>query len=124
MSHCVLVVDDDPDIRDTVIEILEERGHEAVGVANGNEALATLQKLDEDPCLILLDLMMPGMDGRTFREAQLQDPKLAAIPVVVVSAFRDVETTATELGVAGHVKKPVSLKELMEVIEKFCPPAS
>lgn len=114
----ILVVDDDPDIRDTVIEVLEEHGLRAQGAANGVEALRALRDDPELPRLILLDLMMPGMDGRAFREAQLADPALAPIPVVVISAFRDSAETAEQLGAAGHLTKPVSLDDLLDVIQQ------
>jgi CheY-like chemotaxis protein len=120
MAHRVLVVDDDPDIRETVIEVLEENGHRAFGAANGVEALDHLRKSDELPCLILLDLMMPTMDGPSFRSEQLKDPALSPIPVVVISAFRDSAETAKELDAAGHLSKPVSLDDLIELVERFC----
>ena len=120
MLHRVLIVDDDPDIRDTVIEVLEEQGCEVLGAANGNEALAKLRAAPDHPCLILLDLMMPVMDGRAFREAQLEDPAISEIPVVVISAFRDVADTADAMGVAAHVKKPVSLKDLIALVHRYC----
>ena len=122
MSHRVLVVDDDPDLRDAMVEVLEESGHAATGVANGNEALAHLRSSLDQPCLILLDLMMPVMDGRTFREEQLRDPTLSPIPVIVISAFHDVDQTAAQMQAAAHVKKPVSLRDLVQLVERFCPP--
>lgn len=122
MSHRVLVVDDDPDIREAMIEVLEEHGHAATGVGNGNEALEHLRANPVHPCLILLDLMMPVMDGRQFREEQMRDPALSPIPVIVISAFRDVQQTAEKMQVAAHVKKPVSLRELVQLVERFCPP--
>lgn len=121
MSHHVLVVDDDPDIREAMIEVLEENGHAATGAANGNEALAQLRASAIHPCLILLDLMMPVMDGRAFREEQLRDPALSPIPVIVISAFRDVAQTAAQMQVATYVKKPVSLQDLVQLVERFCP---
>lgn len=120
MSHHILVVDDDPDIRDTIVEILEEAGHVAQSAANGNEALARLRASGDVPCLILLDLMMPIMDGRAFREEQLKDPALSPIPVIVISAFRDTAETAKQLAAAGHLQKPVSLDALLGVVETFC----
>ena len=120
MSHHVLVVDDDPDIRAAMIEVLEESGHQATGAANGNEALVQLRANPEHPCLILLDLMMPVMDGREFREQQMLDPALSPIPVIVISAFRDVEQTAAQMKVAAHVKKPVRLSDLVELVERYC----
>jgi len=120
MGHRILVVDDDPDIRETLVEILEESGHEALSAANGNEALQTLRGASDPPCLILLDLMMPVMDGRAFREAQLADPALAPIPVIVISAFKDSGQTAQELEVAGHLSKPVTLDALLSVVDTYC----
>jgi CheY-like chemotaxis protein len=120
MAHRVLVVDDDPDIRETVIEVLQENGHRAQGASNGVEALERLRGSDELPCLILLDLMMPTMDGQAFRAEQLRDPQLSPIPVVVISAFRDSAEKAKELDAAAHLTKPVSLDELMDVVARFC----
>jgi CheY-like chemotaxis protein len=120
MPHRILVIDDDPDIRDTLVEVLEENGHHAVGASNGDDALAQLRRADEHPCLILLDLMMPVMDGRAFREEQLKDPALSLIPVIVLSAFRDSAETARQLAVAGHLSKPVRLDVLMSMVESFC----
>jgi len=124
VSHRVLVVDDDPDIREAMIEVLEENGHVATGAANGNEALIALRSSTDQPCLILLDLMMPVMDGRQFREEQMRDPALSPIPVIVISAFRDVAQTAEDMKVAAHVKKPVSLRDLVQLVERFCPRAT
>jgi CheY-like chemotaxis protein len=120
MPHRVLVVDDDPDIRETVIEVLEENGHRAQGAANGAEALRQLRADGELPCLILLDLMMPEMDGEAFRAEQLKDPALSPIPVIVISAFRDSAERAKGMDAAGHLPKPVSLDALIELIERFC----
>jgi len=120
VPHRVLVVDDDPDLREAMIEVLQENGHAATGAANGNEALTALRAATEQPCLILLDLMMPIMDGRQFREEQMRDPALSPIPVIVISAFRDVAQTAEEMKVAAHVKKPVSLRDLVQLVERFC----
>jgi len=68
----------------------------------------------------LLDLMMPVMDGRDLREEQMRDPALSPIPVIVISAFRDVEQTAQQMKVAAHVKKPVSLRDLVQLVERYC----
>jgi two-component system, OmpR family, response regulator CpxR len=120
-THRVLVVDDDVEIRETLIEVLEEAGFEAVGAADGKEALAQLRDPQDRWCVVLLDLMMPNMDGRTFRAHQLQDPVLSPIPVVIVSAMTDVAETAEELQVAAHVTKPVPLAQLMQIVDRFCP---
>ena len=120
MTHRVLVVDDDPDIRETLIEVLEENGHAAFGASNGNEALDKLRAADSPPCLILLDLMMPIMDGEAFREEQLRDPALSPIPVVVISAFKDSAERAQQLKASGHLGKPVSVNDLISMVETFC----
>lgn len=119
--HRVLVVDDDTDIRETIIEVLEDAGYQAVGAANGIEALAQLRAPEDSWCVVLLDLMMPQMDGRTFRVEQLQDPALSPIPVVIVSAMTDVAEAAEELQVAAHVTKPVPLAKLVQIVDRFCP---
>jgi len=64
--------------------------------------------------------MMPVMDGRAFREEQLQTPELAAIPVVLFSAYRDVAKTAGELNAAGHLAKPLNLTTLLQTVRRYC----
>jgi len=120
----ILMVDDDDDVRDSLLEFLQDHGHRTIGAANGVEALALLDSLDEPPCLIILDLMMPGMDGGTFRGQQLRRPALANIPVVVVSAYKDVEDRARELDVVRCLSKPIDLKVLLQIVEKTCALAS
>ena len=120
-GHRILVVDDEEMIRDSIVEFLDENGYQGVGAADGQEALDKLAAAGAPlPCLILLDLMMPIMDGRSFREHQLQTPELAAIPVVVFSAYRDVAKTAGELNAAGHLPKPVKLSELLRTVQEHC----
>lgn len=119
MSSRVLVVDDDPEVRETMIEVLEERGYEAVGASDGVEALAQLRDPEDRWCVVLLDLMMPNMDGHAFRREQLLDPILSSIPVVIVSARADVSAAAEELQVSAHVTKPVTLAELVRVVKTF-----
>ena len=85
------VVDDDPDMREALRLVLELRGYSVEEAADGQRALELLRS-NPGCCLILLDLMMPGMNGWQFRKAQQEAPELAAIPVVVLSAMRDVCT--------------------------------
>lgn len=118
--HRILVVDDDPEIRETVIEVLEDAGYQAVGASDGIEALAQLRDPEDRWCVVLLDLMMPNMDGRAFRMEQMQDPGISPIPVVIVSAMSDVTETAEELQVAAHVTKPLRLTELVSIVNRFC----
>lgn len=121
--HVVLVVEDDPDIRATLCEALEDHGYSPVGAGNGVEALDYLRSEGERPCLILLDLMMPVMDGQAFRTEQRADTALADIPVVVISAYRDVEKQAAELA-TDYLSKPVRLEVLLETARKHCDAAA
>ena len=107
-------------IRDSIVEFLDDNGYQAIGAADGREALDKLAATNPLPCLILLDLMMPVMDGRSFREQQLQTPELAAIPVVLFSAYRDVAKTASDLHAAGHLSKPLKLRELLKTVQEHC----
>lgn len=118
-NHLILVVDDDRDIRDSLIETLEDHGYRAAGAANGVEALSVLGASAERPCLILLDLMMPVMDGQEFREEQLKNPAWADIPVVVISAYADVEAQARTLA-AEYMRKPLAIRPLIDVVRRHC----
>ncbi len=122
-THRVMVVEDDLDIRESLMEILEDHGYEPIGAENGLEALDKLREPGPQPCLILLDLMLPKMDGRAFRQHQLQSPELAAIPVVVISAFWDVVQIAQEMKVE-LLKKPFKITEIISVAERYCPPTA
>jgi CheY-like chemotaxis protein len=120
-SHRVLVVEDDVEIRESVMQILEDLGYAPVGAEDGLEALDKLRAPGPRPCLIFLDLMLPNMDGRTFRQEQLQIPEFADIPVVVVSAFWDVAQIAQEMKAAGLLKKPFKIAELATLARRYCP---
>jgi len=119
MSHVVLVVDDDRDIRDSLVEVLEDHGYLAVGACNGREALDVLRDSAAPPCLILLDLMMPVMDGRGFREEQLKNPAWTEIPVIVISAYGDVDAQARALA-ADHLRKPLGMRPLIDAVRRHC----
>jgi CheY-like chemotaxis protein len=119
MTHFILVVDDDRDIRDSVVEVLEENGYTAIGAANGVEALDVLQTHPVPPCLILLDLMMPMMDGREFRERQVANPAWTQIPVIVISAYNDVEQQARALA-ADCLRKPLAMRPLIDAVRRHC----
>ena len=115
MAATILVVDDDADIRDALSSLLEELGYETLCAANGREALERLRRPDaKPPGLILLDLMMPVMDGFQFIREQRKDPDLAAIPVVVVTAGSE---NAVQ-GVLEVLKKPVRAERLLDSVEQ------
>ncbi len=112
----VLVVEDDPYIQEALKLTLELEGYNVYTASNGSDAIATLGKIAK-PCLILLDLMMPVMNGRQFLALQKEDVMLATIPVVVVSAAADAPEA---LGAAGYIKKPVELGRLIAMVERYC----
>ena len=119
-SHgSILIVDDDDDIRDALTMILEDEGYKVVGAINGVEALKYLRS-SGPPCLILLDLMMPVMDGWVFRSTQMQDPALASIPVIVISAFSNVPRLTATLDVVDYLQKPIDLDILIATVKRFC----
>ena len=114
----ILVVDDDEDIRLTLQQILEEEGYPSLIAANGAEALDIIRSERRQPRLVLLDLMMPVMDGARFQAKMAEDPQLAAVPVVVISAGA---TPHRQAGVhaAGYLSKPVDLRTLMGTIRSL-----
>jgi CheY-like chemotaxis protein len=114
----IMLVEDDLDIADAMTDVLTDHGHEVQSARNGKEAL-TLLSTGTLPHLIFLDLMMPLMDGAQFREAQLRDERLAKIPVVVLSADRNVEARALELGVEGWLPKPTTPQKVLEAAERY-----
>lgn len=116
----ILVVEDDFDIRDTLSQILEAEGYAVSGAANGAEALEVLDR-QVAPALILLDLMMPVMNGWQFRTEQLKRPEIANIPVVVISADAGVGKKAEAIGAADSLKKPVPLETLLDVVNRYAP---
>ena len=120
MAGGVLVVEDDEDIRADLTAILRVKGFAVDEAANGKEALARLRD-GERPCLMVLDLMMPVMNGWELRAAMLADGDLAKVPVVVVSGKGrippDEERT---LAPAAVLVKPFELSELLDVVARFC----
>lgn len=120
MSHHLLVVEDDQIIRESLVEFLEDNGYEATGAVHGREALDELSRNPQRPCLIVLDLMMPVMDGTAFREEMLRDPELSQIPVVVISAYRDLGERVKNLAPVSVLPKPLKLPELLSLVEQHC----
>jgi CheY-like chemotaxis protein len=115
----ILIVEDDRDIRETLAEILVDEGYQVAVAANGEEALRRLRGV-QAPCVILLDLMMPVMDGWEFRRRQQQDPGLATVPVIVVSGDGNIAQKATGIGAAGYLLKPIHLDTLLDTIRLHC----
>ncbi len=109
----VLIVEDDVDIRETLHELLESAGYETSQAANGLEALAAARL--EPPDLIVLDLMMPVMDGWQFRSLQRSDPALASIPVIAISASGPSSSIDADL----YLEKPFALDRLVEEVARL-----
>jgi two-component system chemotaxis response regulator CheY len=120
-SGWILVVDDEESAREVICETLDDLGCKAVGARNGTGARTALEAAAAPPCVIVLDLMMPGMNGWDFREWQRNDPRYAAVPVVVVSAVRDLEAEAQRLAV-DWLPKPVGFGPLLAKVERYCGP--
>jgi CheY-like chemotaxis protein len=116
----ILIVDDDPTISFLLTLALEDAGYTVASVANGQAALERLRASTERPCLILLDLMMPPLNGWEFRAQQLADPALASIPVVVLSAARPSDERAEALQAVAVLKKPVDFAAVLALVAQYC----
>jgi CheY-like chemotaxis protein len=116
-DETVLVVDDDPDIRETLSELLDANGYEVLEAENGQIALDVLKSTPRFPCVVLLDLSMPVLDGREFLRRRASDPILRSIPVVVVSGSNQPADPIE--GIDGYLRKPVKFERLIEVIEHY-----
>jgi CheY-like chemotaxis protein len=119
VKKAILVVEDNDDVRSALLKTLGYLGFQTEAATNGQEAL---EKLDGPmPIgLIILDLMMPVMNGWEFRSKQLAHPLHSKIPIIVVSANMNLQDEAEWLGANGILNKPVELQELSALIEQFC----
>lgn len=115
MGRIVMLVDDDDDVREVLRDFLEDLGYQPVVAANGQEALDAISGLDEPPCVILLDLMMPVMDGWQFLEKVGGDAALSAIPILI-------STSAPDRAPRGQkvLAKPVDLEDFMAELKNLC----
>ena len=111
----ILIVDDDPIIRDVLVEALQDEGYDVVSCRDGQEALEAVA--EQVPDLILLDLMMPRVDGWEFRERQLAMETLRDVPVIVLTAARGLEQHAATLRPAAAMAKPFNLGTLLRTIQ-------
>jgi CheY-like chemotaxis protein len=116
-THTILVVEDEEESRQVLMQILELEGFSTVGASNGAEAMDYLHTSSR-PCLIVLDLNMPVMNGRQLRAALRQVEELATIPVVVVSAQESF--AAGDLGAVGAFRKPLDVDALVKVVVDNC----
>jgi CheY-like chemotaxis protein len=122
MAGGVLIVEDDEDIRADLSAILRVKGFSVDEAANGRDALARLRAGDP-PCVMVLDLMMPVMNGWELRAAMRDDPALRGVPVIVVSgAGRIADADVVVLDPAAVLVKPFELSQLLELVARYCPP--
>lgn len=116
--HRLLVVEDDPPIRAVLVEVLSDEGYQVQAVTDGTQALDALRCWIPD--LILTDLMMPGMDGWTFRERLRRlDPPINRVPIVVVSGVTDLKEQARALGARAAIAKPFDLDEVVRTVRRI-----
>ncbi|HXU63094.1 MAG TPA: response regulator [Polyangia bacterium] len=114
----VLLVEDDDDERDALAALLEQEDYRVLQAPNGAEALKLLEAQPDQCQIILLDLMMPIMNGWDFRRLQKRKAELANIPVVLMSAGAQIAFAVEDLDAAGYVTKPVELSDLLEKVER------
>ena len=118
MPKKILIADDDPGILEVVKIILEEDGkYEVVSVAEGNKVESLIKS--EHPNLILLDIWMPGCDGRELTRKIKSDDKIKDIPLLLISAYNDIESKAAEAGADGFVEKPFDINNLKTKVTQF-----
>ncbi len=118
MSKRILVVEDDNSIRELLVELLQSEGYEVASAINGLEGLKYLQS-QSNPDLILIDLMMPIMDGYTFRTEQMKNALWSKIPVVVMSAEANAKEKLKNYGITAFLSKPVELDTILKTVELY-----
>lgn len=121
MAHpdTILIVDDDFDTRDAMRLMLETEGYLVATANDGREALTVLED-GLRPCVIVMDLSMPVMNGVEFRKQQLTRPDLASIPFIAYSAVYDVRSSAQELDASGYLEKPTEFQHVLSIIRQHC----
>ena len=115
----ILLVEDDRDVRETIAEILEQEGFSVTGARTGADAIQRLKDGPRLPMAVLLDLMMPVMDGWAFSTMQQSDTRWAAIPVVVISADSNLEDKANAIRAIAYLRKPFDIDELLAVLNRL-----
>lgn len=120
-SHSyIFIIDDSREIRDLVGRLYQTEGYKVELAADGQEALQKLRQTDTLPSVILLDLMMPIMDGYQVCMEIAKDARLSSVPVLIMSADANAEEKAKKVGAKGWLKKPVAVDTYIAVAEKFC----
>jgi CheY-like chemotaxis protein len=118
MAKRILVVEDDTSIRELLVELLESEGYHVASAVNGLEGLKHLQS-ESNPDLILIDLMMPVMDGYSFRTEQLKNPVWSKIPTVVMSAEANAKEKMKNFSITAFLSKPVELETILKTVARY-----
>ena len=117
MPKTILVVDDEPVVVEITKRKLEDRGYEVFTAGDGNEAFACLKT--KIPDLILLDIQMPNMNGYTFIMEKSKTPEYTDIPVVVLTAYNEMEPLFRRHGIKAYLLKPLKLQDLIDKVVEF-----
>jgi CheY-like chemotaxis protein len=121
VSKNILLIEDNASIQLLLKDFFEEEGYTVACASNGLEALNVLNSSESPPRVILLDLMMPVMDGYVFREQQMKDKRFSSIPVLVMTANNQIDEKVRRIGADGYIKKPViDIDTLLELVSCFC----
>ncbi|MGB7624366.1 MAG: response regulator [Terriglobia bacterium] len=115
----ILIIDDEPAVRDVLGEVLRGAGYEVSTASNGAEALSHMRNKGA-PSLILLDLMMPVMNGWEFRSEQLKDPALCSVPTIILTTVANIMAEAKLLQAAGYISKSTAYGSILELVRAFC----
>lgn len=116
----ILIIDDDQGIRDALSELLEMEGYAVRLAVNGSEGLHLLRGMPSPPDLVLLDFMMPSMDGFQFRQQQMKEGLHPQVPVVLMSADCHVGDKQVKGGMMDHLRKPMDISEVLDMVKKHC----
>jgi DNA-binding response OmpR family regulator len=120
----VLIVEDDPETREMLRQLLATQGFYALAAEDGLEGLHLLRtvrhRAPKAPCLVLLDLKMPRLGGNEFRRAQLGDPTVANVPIAIMSGASDLHERAEAMGAVATLAKPLDVDRLIEVVRRYC----
>lgn len=118
-KNVILIIEDEVSILDGLEELLELEDYSVMRASNGKQAFEVLNSAQKPPNLILLDLMMPVMDGLQFRKAQLNEEKYSKIPTILMSADGSIEKKKLDVSFSGIIKKPLDIDQLLKKLSEL-----